>query len=156
MLFRSYNADGDPIAEVASTTWWIDFSRFFQGVGTLGGGQIALSAGRDVSNVDAVAPTNGRMAKGTPRQESLVELGGGDVSVTAGRDINGGTYYVERGEGTLRAGDSVRTNPGRAALDKTTVDALRIQNAVPDATTWLPTTLFLGKGTFDVAARGDV
>ena len=52
---RNYNADGDPIAEVASTTWWIDFSRFFQGVGTLGGGQIALSAGRDVSNVDAVA-----------------------------------------------------------------------------------------------------
>ena len=48
--------------EIASTTWWIDFSNFFEGkVGALGGGNVTLTAGHNVSNVDAVAPTNARM-----------------------------------------------------------------------------------------------
>ena len=53
-------------------------------------------------NVDAVAPTNARMAKGTPAAATVVELGGGDVIVTAGRNIDAGIYYVERGAGTFR------------------------------------------------------
>ena len=85
-----------------------------------------------------------------------MELGGGDLQVLAGRDINGGVYYVERGQGTLRAGNTIHTNPTRAALDQTTINDLAINNAVPDPTTWLPTTLFLGKGSFDIAAQGDV
>jgi filamentous hemagglutinin family protein len=142
--------------EVASTTWWVDFSNFFEGVGALGGGNITLRAGRDVSNVDAVIPTNARMPKGTPDVSKLVELGGGDLQIIAGRDINGGVYYVERGQGALVAGNDVRTNPTRAALDQTTLNTLRLSNIIPDSTTWLPTTLFLGKGSFDISARGSV
>ena len=62
--------------DIASTTWWIDFSNFFEGVGALGGGNVSLTAGHDVSNVDAVAPTNARMPKGAPDPERLIELGG--------------------------------------------------------------------------------
>src|SRR5215813_1843388 len=141
--------------DVASTTWWIDFSNFFEGVGTLGGGNVTLIAGHDVSNVDAVADTNARMpgkdSNGNPiapNANSLLELGGGDVTVRAGNDINGGVYYVERGNGSLIAGNSIITNSTRAA---------QLQNAtVTDSSTWLPTTLFLGKGNFEVFADRDV
>ncbi len=77
--------------KVQSTSWWIDFSNFFEGVGALGGGNVTLTAGRDIVNVDAVVPTNARMpgvdAQGqalAPNAGSLVELGGGDLTVRAG------------------------------------------------------------------------
>jgi len=142
--------------EVESTSWWVDFSNFFEGIGALGGGNVTLTAGRDVSNVDALIPTNARMPKGTPDAGGLVELGGGDLRVLAGRDINGGVYYVERGQGTLRAGNTIHTNPTRAALNETTINNDRIHNVVPDSTTWLPTTLFVGNGSFDIAAQGNI
>ena len=135
----------------ASTTWWVDFSNFFEGVGALGGGNVTLTAGHDVANVDAVAPTNARMPKGTPNANAMVELGGGDVTINAGHDIDGGVYYVERGRGMLTAGNSIHTNSTRSpSLNNLTGEA-------PYASeTWLPTTLFLGKGSFDVSALGDV
>jgi filamentous hemagglutinin family protein len=138
--------------EVMSTTWWVDFSNFFEGVGALGGGNVSLVAGRDIMNVDAVVPTNARMAGKdnqsvplAPNAANLVELGGGDLVVAAARDINGGVYYVERGHGSLDAGRSILTNQTRAFGRVKTV-----------AETWLPTTLFLGKGDFTVAAYGDL
>jgi filamentous hemagglutinin len=138
--------------EVASTTWWVDYTNFFQGVGTLGGGDVNMTAGRDVSNVDAVAVTNARMAKGDPDSAAFVELGGGDVTVRAGRDIDGGVYYVERGNGTLIAGDSIHTNSTRSP----SLVNLESPSVILPSETWLPTTLFLGKGSFDVSARGDI
>ena len=144
--------------DVASTTWWIDFSNFFEGVGALGGGNVSLIAGRDVKNVDAVAPTNalmiGKDSNGNriaPNASNLMELGGGNVLVQAGRNINAGVYYVERGQGTLSAGAQITTNSTRSAANKDT-QAI----GVTDPSTWLPTTLFLGKGSFDVTARGNI
>ncbi len=137
---------------IDSTTWWVDFSNFFEGVGTLGGGNIALVAGRDVANVDAVAPTNARMPKGVPDASKMIELGGGDVLVRAGRNIDGGVYYVERGQGTLTADNSIVTNQSRT----TRLGALTVPSDFGPEETWLPTTLFLGKGGFDVSARGDL
>ena len=152
-----------------STTWWIDFSNFFQSVGTLGGGDISLTAGNDVVNMDAVAPTNARMAGRTknpdfginpdapeylnlaPDAAKLVEHGGGDIRVTSGRNIDGGVYYVERGKGSLEAGGSVTTNAARSP-------SLGILNnsAAYDPLVWMPTTLFVGKSSFDVTASGDI
>ena len=152
-----------------STTWWIDYSNFFEGVGALGGGNVSLVAGSDIVNVDAVAPTNARMPgrkknpdfnilTGAPEYLNLaadagklLELGGGDVTVTAGRNIEGGVYYVEKGKGILFAGGEITTNAARSP-------SLGILNgsAPLDPLTWLPTTLFVGKSQFEVAARGDV
>jgi len=138
----------------ASTTWWIDFSNFFEGLGTLGGGDIQVTAGRDVKNIDAAAPTNARMASGVPSASKLIELGGGDISIVAGRNIDAGVYYVERGEGQLKAGASIITNstrsPSRGILASLT------NPQVFDSKTWLATTLFVGKGGFDVQATGDL
>ncbi|OYW77296.1 MAG: hypothetical protein B7Z37_04825 [Verrucomicrobia bacterium 12-59-8] len=146
----------------ASTTWWVDFSNFFEGVGALGGGNVTLKAGRDVSNVDAVSATNARMPgkdsvtglNVAPDASKLLELGGGNVVVVAGRNIDGGVYYVERGHGTLNAGNSITTNSTRTI-------SLGILNgfntpSIQDSRTWLPTTLFVGDATFDVSAKHDV
>jgi filamentous hemagglutinin family protein len=136
----------------ASTTWWVNYSNFFDGIAALGGGNVELTAGRDVQNVSAHAPTNARAARGTPSAAGLLELGGGDVTVTTGRNIDGGIYYVERGLGTLRAGGAVTTNEARSiSLGRlgSTVSILS-----PEA--WMPVTLFVGKSSFDINARGDV
>ncbi|MEO8205108.1 MAG: filamentous hemagglutinin family protein [Chthoniobacterales bacterium] len=143
----------------ASTAWWIDYSNFFQGVGALGGGDVHLNAGRNIINVDAVAPTNARMAgkdslgnRIAPNEALFLELGGGDISVRAGNNIDGGMYYVERGNGTLIAGNEITTNSSRAP----SLGIINTNQAVADPLTWLPTTLFLGRGTFNVTALGNV
>jgi hypothetical protein len=136
-----------PRGDIASTTWWVDFSNFFEGVGTLGGGNVTLDAGGNIDNVDAVVPTNARAPKGTPSQSSLQEFGGGNLTVIAGNNINGGVYYVERGQGTLFAGNQILTNSTR--FDTTVASKT-------SAAEELPTTLFLGKGDFNVSAGGNV
>ena len=144
--------------DVASTTWWIDFSNFFEGIGALGGGNVTLIAGHDISNVDAVVPTNARMpGKGTggnlaPNAAGMVELGGGDLLVRAANNIDGGVYYVERGQGTLTAGNSITTNSTRSP----SLGIITLPSTINDPLTWLPTTLFIGKGGFDVSANGNV
>jgi filamentous hemagglutinin family protein len=138
--------------DVGSTTWWVDFSNFFEGVGTLGGGNLTMVAGRDFSNVDGLVPTNARLPYTAPDAAALVELGGGDLTVHAGRNIDAGVYYVERGTGSLTAGGGIQTNATRAAVKQTQAGSSTIAN--PD--TWLPTTLFLGKGSFDVQANGNL
>ena len=156
----TFTADANGIS--SSTTWWVDFSNFFEGVGALGGGDVTMVAGRNISNVDAVVPTNARMPGYTssfvvdanaPRAKAdaskLLELGGGDLTVIAGKDIDAGVYYVERGHGTLSAGGSIHTNATRSVLNGN-------QASLASIYTQLPTTLFLGKGGFDINANGDI
>ena len=136
----------------ASLTWWVDFSNFFDGVGALGGGDVTLLAGRDVSNVSAHTPTNARATGGYAGTARILELGGGDVLVRAGRDIDAGVYYVERGAGSLIAGGSVKTNSTRSP----TTGRLTSANNLASELSWLPTTLFVGKSSFDATSRGDL
>jgi len=152
----------------ASTAWWVDFSNFFEGVGALGGGNVALIAGKDVVNVDAFTPTNARMAGKNPltginiapSAANLLELGGGDVSVRTGNNIDGGVYYVERGTGTLFAGGSITTNwarsPQLGILDKDNTSNQFGTDHIYSSETWLPTTLFVGDSNFNVRALKDV
>ena len=156
----------------ASTAWWVDYSNFFEGFGALGGGNISLIAGSDVINADAVIPTNARMVgrdpitglNVAPDASKLLEYGGGDLVIKAGGNIDGGAYYVERGTGTLSAEGEITTNytrsPSLVYLGTTGApSASIIQSTNPlvfDPATWLPTTLFVGKSTFDVSARGNV
>ena len=140
----------------ASTSWWVDHSNFFQSVGALGGGDVTLNAGNEVRNVDAVIPTNARAPRGLPDASMIVELGGGDLLVRTGGDISGGVYYVERGVGRLEAGGSVTTNASRSPSLGVIQNPNNPAAAQFDALTWMPTTLFLGRSSFEVSARGDV
>jgi filamentous hemagglutinin len=253
--------NGSPMAipadSILSMAWWVDFSNFFEGVGALGGGNIAIKAGKDVSNVDAVIPTQARAAgsmlvdpagrsiqslakqsgisvanlllinlsqlpliqpsEGTmltdgygnsyavrsgdtlqsiaanwdslsaaptpvgmtlgallvansdqlaslipstqirlpmaASSSSLVETGGGNLSVTSSRDLNAGVFYVERGQGTLRAWGSITTDSTRDPFLPPLMNGGAVSS---DPNAYLPSSLFLGKGGFDVSARGDV
>jgi filamentous hemagglutinin family protein len=150
-LGSSGQFDTGPSGDRLSTSWWIDFSNFFEGIGALGGGNVSLTAGGSIVNVDAVVPTNARMPAGTPDASSLVQLGGGDLLVRSGQDINAGVYYVQQGNGVLTAGGSILTNFTRSP----SIGDITNQPPGPSLS-WLPTTLFLGDGSFDVTARGDL
>ena len=145
--------------DVGSTTWWVDFSNFFEGVATLGGGNVSLSAGRNVSNVDAAAPTNARMparnASGplAPNAGALVELGGGDVTVQAGRQHRWRRVLRRARRGQTGRRSQHRHEPDALALARAgRFTARRRWTNIPGCRP----RLFLGKGSFDVAARGDV
>lgn len=138
----------------ASTTWWVDFSNFFSDIGALGGGNVRLSAGTDIVNVNASIPTNARMPMGRPDAAGMVELGGGDLSLRAGRDISGGFYYVQRGQGDLSAGRDITTNAARS-LNLGILANLNSPAYLPSAT-WMPTTLFVGDATFDLYAKNNL
>lgn len=140
----------------SSTTWWVDFSNFFQGIGTLGGGNISLSAAGDVRNVDVVAPTTARAPRGRADAGNLLETGGGDISVQAGRDISGGVYYVERGAGVLQAGRDVTSNETRSISLGVVGTGNLNRPSTSDPDSWLPTTFFVGRGGFEVTAGRDL
>lgn len=130
-LFRAGNAS-------TATGWTVVYERFQQGIGALGGGDVWLSAGRDIDNLSAVIPSIGRQVGGTTRAASEVEVvGGGDLSVEAGNDIASGVYYVGKGTAEIRAGGALESN--------------RTSSSGP-----IHTVLALGDGTFDVQARGDL
>jgi filamentous hemagglutinin len=145
----------------ASTTWWVDFSNYFGGFGSLGGGDVSLFAGRDLVNADSSIPTNARMAglaggqRVAPSMDKFLELGGGDLNLVAGRNIDGGFFHVERGSALLVAGAEVTTNaaqtPSRGLMGTSGQDPL-----VHDKLIWQPVTLFGSSTDFTVNARGNV
>jgi len=145
----------------ASTTWWIDYSNFFEGFGALGGGNITMVADKDIINADAVIPTNARMAGRDPTTglnlapdaDNLLEHGGGDLVVRAGGNVDGGSFYVERGNGTIFAGNEITTNSARSLSRGILAGSTPEIN---DPLTWQPTTLYGGRTSFDVSARGNI
>nr|MCU0870144.1 filamentous hemagglutinin family protein [Burkholderiales bacterium] len=94
------------IAANPQQAWWVRFDRFQQAVGALGGGDVSIVAGRDVTDFSAAVPTNGRLVTPVDQAPSAADLrvqGGGDLQVVAGRDVLGGTYTVMRGDGAIVA-----------------------------------------------------
>lgn len=148
---------GNLVAPFLSTTWWVDYSNFFQSFGTLGGGNISLAAGNDVVNADAVLPTTARMSGRNglvalaPDNAKLLEHGGGDLVVRAGRDVSGGTYYIERGTADIKATGQITTNAARSPSF-----GILDGSAPLDSKTWLPTTLFVGKAQVSLKGGRDV
>lgn len=91
---------GDQIA-----VWWPRIRVFDQGLATLGGGDLRVSAGRDVKDISASVATSGRR-EGSATEAPIV-TGGGDLTVEAGRDVIRGIYYAGRGEVSIDAGRDV-------------------------------------------------
>lgn len=129
---------------VLSTGWWTRYDFFNQGIATFGGGDIAVTAGHDISNLSVNVATSGQVpANAQNRPTSLVERGGGDITVQAGNDIRGGSYYVQKGVAELNAGGSV----------------LAGDNVIPDdnlGTVTLRPVLALGDGKISITAVGNV
>ncbi len=101
-LFRQGGGSGN-----LDTTWWVRPDLFKQSLATLGGGDININAGGNISNFSASAPTTARFdSNGTTGNQSID--GGGDVTVKADGDINNGVYFVAKGDGEIDAGGSIQ------------------------------------------------
>lgn len=93
-------------------------SSFNQNIGALGGGDVTVTAGRDVANLSVVIPTTGKQTgeQANPNSPSdanfktnVVDVqGGGNLRVTAGSDVIGGTFYTGRGTAEINAAGSIR------------------------------------------------
>jgi hypothetical protein len=98
------------------TTWWVRPDLFKQSLATLGGGDIELRAGGDISNFSASAPTTARFDNFGTTGDLATNVqridGGGDVTVVAGNNINGGVYFVAKGDGNINAGGAIQPQEG--------------------------------------------
>jgi filamentous hemagglutinin family protein len=84
--------------------WGIDFDDFQQNVGALGGGNVTITAGRDIIDLSASIPTTGVT---DPVSGAVSLYGGGNLTVVAGRNITSGVYYVDNGVGNITARGSL-------------------------------------------------
>ena len=106
-VFAPYNHSALGLLPARQSAWWIDYGNFERGVGALGGGNVAVSAGGDLVNLLVALPTNGRVRGGRSVDErKLLELrNGGSMSIEAGGAIKAGYYYVGRGAGSIEAAE---------------------------------------------------
>ncbi|HUI60138.1 MAG TPA: filamentous hemagglutinin family protein [Steroidobacteraceae bacterium] len=120
--------------EAAGT--WINYDGFQQNFAAFGGGDLTISAGRDLVRVSGVVPDTARY-DATANAE--IDYGHGNLSVSAGRDIDSGTFLLSNGVGVIRAGASVTaTNQG------------------PFGGPPIGLSLAVMNSSFDVRARGDI
>ncbi len=98
------------------TTWTVVYEDFKQGIATLGGGNIHIDAGGNVSNLSVSLPTTGKNISAysvetntvaITTKESVVIQGGGDLRMNAGGDILSGQFYVARGKADINAGGDI-------------------------------------------------
>jgi filamentous hemagglutinin len=90
--------------------WGVDLNRFGWNIGALGGGDVRLTAARDILNVSAAASDSEFVSNGT-----VTHVNSGGLEVSAGGDVGSGQFYIADGIGTLRAGgafSAVHTIPG--------------------------------------------
>ncbi|QNQ08560.1 filamentous haemagglutinin family protein [Sphingomonas alpina] len=105
----------------AQTSWWVDFGAFQGGIGALGGGDVAIDAGGDISNLGVAIPTSGRLPGNTVNGEpvgTLVTTGGGNLRMRAGGNIKGGVYYVGDGTGDITAGGAFLSGGTARVIDR--------------------------------------
>jgi filamentous hemagglutinin family protein len=107
-----------PFQPGEQATWFVDYARFNQGVGALGGGNVTVQAGGGINDLLVAQPTHGRVRGGrTPGEAMTLMVGnGGAMNVTAEGAIRGGQYYIGRGEGHITAGEMTAGSGAQAPV----------------------------------------
>jgi filamentous hemagglutinin family protein len=108
--------------------WWSRYDKFTNGIATLGGGDVSIIAGANVSDIQVAASTNGRMGgnvDNAPDIANFSELGGGNVNVTAGNSVN--QVLLHTGNGLINAKSGADMNVA-LSLMKSKVDLFSIGN----------------------------
>jgi filamentous hemagglutinin family protein len=125
-LFRSgsttWNGNTGNSTALSDTSWAVVFANFEQAVGALGGGDVRVTAGRNVSQLQVSIPTTGFLTTPPgviPSAGDLVVRGGGDLSLTAFGDVDGGLFMLGRGNADVRAFGSVLPSADAASLRTT-------------------------------------
>ncbi|HEY2684640.1 MAG TPA: filamentous hemagglutinin N-terminal domain-containing protein, partial [Steroidobacteraceae bacterium] len=93
----------------------VDFATFDWNVGALEGGDVAVSAGRNIINLSA-ATADSLVGGGDTYDGATFTLGtGGGLSLRAGGDVGSAQIYVADGSGTINAGGGLTTTQTAAA-----------------------------------------
>jgi filamentous hemagglutinin family protein len=101
-LVRAGNGSSIP------TSWGINFAKYNDNLGALGGGNVTVTAGGNINNLTVAIPTTGKINPVNNGQNTTpIVSGGGNLDVVAGGNINGGAYYVEQGAADITAGGSL-------------------------------------------------
>lgn len=127
-------------AATQPSAWTVNFQNFQQGLGALGGGDVLVRAGGNVTNLSVSIPTVGMPVGSTLATSTLQVAGGGSLTVDAGGSILGGSYYTGLGTLALNAGGDV--GPAAALAGSTTFE--------------LAPLLGLGTAFATVTARGNI
>lgn len=89
------------------TAWGVVLNKpvFQQNIGSFGGGNVSVSAGKDINNLNIMMPTTGK-----PTGIGLTPeiSGGGRMRVLAAGNISGGAYLLGQGQAEITAGKSVQ------------------------------------------------
>jgi filamentous hemagglutinin family protein len=144
------SAGNSPVLQ--QTSWSVVAKNFGQGVGALGGGDVRVRAGGDVTRLQVAIPTTGQLTTPTgqvPGPDDLVVRGGGDLLLSAGNDLRGGLFVLGQGHGDLRAGGDVKADPDAIARIRSSWSA---QNTLGDRT--VGTLVGLGDATVRITAGG--
>lgn len=109
----------DPTDAAKPAGLWSRYDLFAQGIGSFGGGDVRVAAGRDVVDLDVSTPLAGYSvgASGTPGSADYQSaqsrwFAGGTLDVSAGRDVVGGLLFAGGAQAALRAGGEVRGSSG--------------------------------------------
>jgi|GEM_PF-6823114 len=152
------------------TSWWVDYGNFQGGVGALGGGNIDISAGGDISNLSVSIPNSLRVSGNTQQSPQGVNdplalhfTGGGDLTLKAGGNIAGGAFYVAEGKGDLTAGGSIVAGSKALVFNDPSCDVNNFGGCYihfdPRATSPaydLHSMFFTSSGQFDIKSGGDL
>jgi filamentous hemagglutinin family protein len=136
-------------------SWWIVFSEFEQGIGALGGGNVTLTAGRNIVDVSAVVPTTGQLlgAAGTaPLSSNLLVYGAGNLVVKAAGNIDSGAFEDDWGNAQISAGGVVGSGTTLGAE----IPSIQQDNIAVPLTTPIYPVLLPGSGIFNVSGREGV
>ena len=91
-----------------STAWTVNFGFFEQGVGALGGGNLSVTAGRDINDLSASVPTVGQqVGSAAPGGSDVRIINTGDITLRAGNNVAGGTVYEGAGSAVVVAGNQI-------------------------------------------------
>ncbi len=120
------------------TAWSIEFDRFEQGIGALGGGDVTVRAGGNISDLGAVVPSIG-----LPSADGTTELNSGVLTVQAGGNILGGKFLDMAGSATLTAGGGLSAGSLQATTN-------------PKQPVALNPVLAMGDSQFVVNSRRDI
>ncbi|MGJ7543777.1 filamentous haemagglutinin family protein [Variovorax sp. LT1R16] len=141
----NYNEVGGIYSQ--QVAWGPQFHKFREGVATLGGGNLSVTAGRDVTTLNAATSDAGVYQGTTPADRDLLAVGGGDLLLDAGRDINAVRAYVARGSGRIDAGRHLGTATARVYSVQTTGhDGVETESSL----------FGIGAAALDIAVRGNV
>jgi filamentous hemagglutinin family protein len=131
-----------PYGGYLPTTWAVVYEDFKQGIATLGGGDVRITASDSIKNLSVFLPATGKNTSiydkkndriAVAKEDSILVQGGGDLWINAGDSIASGQFYVARGKAKLTAGgDIVAGGNGNATL------------------------LELADGSFDISAAGNI